>query len=134
MIWEILKTLLGLGGEALAKRQRLKEIELEGKTQIAVAQAQAEVARLNKQVDAEIDWDSTAVRQMEHSWKDEYLTLLLSVPLILAFLGPWGRQSVSDGFSAIATAPEWYKVCFLVSVAASFGMRALVNRFGSLGK
>jgi len=130
MIWNIISTVLGIGGDALAKRQKLKEIELEGKTRIAVAQAEAEIARLNKQGDAEIDWDAEAERQMAHSWKDEYLTLLLSAPMILAFLGDWGRTAVSDGFAAIATAPEWYKVAFLASVAASFGIRALVNKFG----
>lgn len=130
MLLEIITTVLGLGGKALEKRQHLKEIELEGKTKIAVARAEAEVARLNKAVDAEIDWDREAAGQMEHSWKDEYLTLLLSLPMILAFFGTWGRQVVSDGFAAIATAPDWYKVSFLAAIAASFGIRALVNKFG----
>lgn len=130
MIWNVITTLLGLGGKALEKRQELKEIELEGRTKIAVAQAEAEIARLQKTQDAEIDWDARAASQMQTSWKDEYLTLLLSAPMILAFLGEWGRKSVSDGFAAIATAPEWYKVAFLVTIAASFGIRALVDRFG----
>jgi hypothetical protein len=130
MILEIIKTALGLGSGLLEKRQKLKEIELEGRTRIAVAQAEAEIARLNKMVDAEIDWDREAVRQAQSSWKDEYLTLLLSAPMILAFLGEWGRQAVSDGFDAIAKAPEWYKVAFLAAIAASFGIRALVDKFG----
>jgi hypothetical protein len=130
MIFEIIKTLLGLGAGALEKRQDLKMIELEGKTKIAVATAEAEVARLGKTIDAEIDWDREATRQMQSSWKDEYLTLLLSAPMILAFMGEWGRKAVSDGFAAISTAPEWYKVAFLVTIAASFGMRALVDKFG----
>jgi hypothetical protein len=126
----ILQTVLGFGTGIIEKKQKLKEIELEGKTRIAVAQAEAEVARLNKMVDAEIDWDNQAVRQMSTSWKDEYLTLLLSAPMILAFLGPWGRTAVSEGFAAISTAPEWFKVSFLASLAASFGIRTLVNKFG----
>lgn len=134
MLLEIIKTVLGLGGAALEKRQKLKEIELEGKTKIEVARAEAEVARLNKSIDAEIDWDREAASQMEHSWKDEYLTLLLSLPMIIAFCGEWGRRVVSDGFQAISTAPDWYKVSFLAAIAASFGIRALVNRFGLGGK
>lgn len=130
MIFDIIKTVLGIGAGALEKRQRLKEIELEGETRISVARAEAEVARLNKSVDAEIDWDREAANQMQSSWKDEYLTLLLSAPMILAFFGEWGREAVAKGFSAIAMAPEWYKVAFLVTIAASFGVRALVDRFG----
>jgi len=130
MILDIIKAVLGLGAGALEKRQNLKEIEIQARADIEIARAKAEVARLNKSIDAEIDWDREATSQMRHSWKDEYLTILLSTPMILAFLGDWGRQAVSDGFSAISTAPEWYKVAFLCTVAASFGIRALVNRFG----
>lgn len=133
MILGIIQTILGLGSGLLEKRQQLKEIELEGRTKIAVAQAEAEVARIHKITNAEIDWDQAAIRQMEHSWKDEYLTLLLSAPLILAFLGPWGRTAVEEGFTAIAKAPEWYIVSVMVAIAASFGYRALVNKFG-MGK
>lgn len=130
IIFDIIKTVLGLGAGALEKRQQLKEIELEGKTKIAVAQAEAEVTRLQKTADAEVDWDREAAHQMQYTWKDEYLTILLSAPMVLAFLGPWGRDAVASGFAAIATAPEWYKVAFLVVIAASFGLRALVDKFG----
>ena len=130
MILEIIKTVLGLGAGALEKRQKLKEIEIDAKARIAVAQAEAQVARLNKSIDAEINWDQEAASQMSGSWKDEYLTILLSMPMVLAFFGTWGRTVVSEGFAAIASAPEWYKVAFLSVVAASFGIRALVNRFG----
>lgn len=126
----ILQTVLGLGSGILEKRQKLKEVEIEGRTRIAVAQAEAEVIRLGKMADAEIDWDNQAVRQMSGSWKDEYLTLLLSAPMILAFLGDWGRTSVEEGFKAIAAVPEWYMMSFMVVVAASFGIRAFANRFG----
>lgn len=121
---------LGLGSGILEKKQKLQEMKLEGATKIAVAQAEAEVARLNKSIDAEISWDAAAVQQMDKSWKDEYLTLMLSAPMILAFLGDWGRTAVSEGFSAIQGAPDWYKVAFLTTIAASFGIRALVDKFG----
>jgi hypothetical protein len=134
MIWNILTTLLGIGGAALEKRQKLKEIELEGRTQIAVAQAQAEIARLNKSVDAEINWDTEVGRQMEHSWKDEFLTLILTAPVVLAFCGDDARKAAAEGFAAIALAPDWYKASFMAAIAASFGIRALVNKFGGLGK
>jgi hypothetical protein len=132
-IFEVVKSVLGLGAGALERRARLKEIKLESQAKVEVARAEAEISRLNKLIDAEANWDAEAVRQMSTSWKDEYLTILLSLPMIIAFLGPWGRQTVSEGFDAIANAPEWYKVAFLVTIAASFGIRTIVNRFG-LGK
>jgi hypothetical protein len=133
MILDIIGNVLGIGKSWLEGRQRIKEITVESEAKVIVARAEAEVARLGKALDAEIEWDNTAVSQMSGSWKDEYLTLLLSAPMILAFMGDWGRTSVAEGFAAIAEAPDWYTVAFLSAVAASFGIRALVERFG-LGK
>lgn len=130
MILELVRAVFGLGGDWLRGKQRLKEVRVESEAKVLVARAEAEVERLSRAQDAEINWDQTAVSQMDRSWKDEYLTLLLSAPMILAFLGPWGRQAAADGFAAIATAPDWYKVAFMAAIAASFGIRALVDRFG----
>lgn len=133
MIGMLLKELFGIGAGYLEGRRKLKEVKVEAETRVLVARAEAEVARLSKAQDAEIAWDNTAVSQMDRSWKDEYLTLLLSAPIILAFLGDWGCKAAADGFAAISNVPEWYMVAFMASIAASFGVRALVDRFG-LGK
>lgn len=130
MLFEVVKTVLGLGGDWLAGRRKLKEVKVESEAKVMVARAEAEVARLGRAQDAEINWDNNAVSQMSGSWKDEYLTLLLSFPIILAFMGDWGRKAASEGFEAISTVPEWYMVSFMTTIAASFGVRALVDRFG----
>ena len=44
------------------------------------------------------------------SWKDEWLTLLFSIPLVLSFCGEWGRAIVADGFTALAGMPQWYQI------------------------
>ena len=133
MLLEILRTIIGIGGDWIKGKQKLKEVTIEAEARVIEARANAEINRLDKAQDAEINWDQTAVSQMKSSWKDEYLTLLLSAPMILAFLGPWGRDAAAEGFAAIAAAPDWYKVAFMAAIAASFGIRALVDRFG-LGK
>ncbi|AYJ85546.1 hypothetical protein D3Y57_05560 [Sphingomonas paeninsulae] len=132
-IFSILTTLIGLGGDWLGRKQKLQEVQLEADTKVTIARAEAEVARLGAAQGAEINWDQTAVTGMEHSWKDEYLTILLSAPMILAFMGTWGRTSVAEGFKAISNVPDWYMFAFLTTVAASFGVRTLVDKFG-IGK
>jgi len=52
------------------------------------------------------------------------------VPLILAFCGEWGRQIVTDGFTALETMPEYYRYTLGVIVSASFGTRAATKFFG----
>ena len=67
----------------------------------------------------------------QNSWKDEYLVLLFSIPLILAFLPfEWADKAVANGFAALATMPDWYSYTLGVIVASSFAVRSATKFFG----
>lgn len=99
---------------------------IEGKTAIQKANATKNL----KIATGEIDWDLEAMKATQSSWKDEWLTILFSVPLILAFCGEWGREKVNEGFAALAVMPDWYQYTLGVIVAASFGIRSATKFFG----
>lgn len=126
MILPILTSLLGLASGSIERYQARKQVEAEAEAKITVARAEAEAARLAKAQDAEIAWENAAVGQMETSWKDEYFTILLSIPAITAFF-PGGPEVVQSGFAALATMPDWYIYAFLTAIAASFGIRSLLR-------
>jgi hypothetical protein len=130
MILDLIKLVIGEGAKILERSSKRKDARLEAETKVLVARAEAEAKRLEKAQDAEIAWDNTVASQMSTSWKDEWFTIMLSIPLMLAFMGEWGRDRVAEGFQAVSGVPEWYKVAFLTAIAASFGVRALVDRFG----
>ena len=85
---------------------------------------------MQKKATGEIDWDLKMADASASSWKDEWLTLIFSAPLILSFCGDWGRTIVSDGFAALSTMPDWYQYTLGVIVAASFGVRSASKFFG----
>ena len=95
-----------------------------------VAKAKAEAVIMEKKATGEIDWDLKMADASAHSWKDEWLTILFSIPLILAFCGDWGRQIVSEGFAALEAMPQYYQYTLGVIVSASFGTRAATKFFG----
>jgi|TARA_E500000318_G_scaffold23229_3_gene23640 hypothetical protein len=95
-----------------------------------VAKAKAEATIMEKKATGEIDWDLKMADASAHSWKDEWLTILFSIPLILAFCGDWGRQIVSEGFAALEAMPQYYQYTLGTIVAASFGTRAATKFFG----
>jgi hypothetical protein len=130
VILDLVKGALSIGKDALDRRARRKEVKLEAENRVTIARAEAEIVRLEKMQSAEIEWDNEVARQMERTWKDEYFTLLLSVPLVLSFIGEWGRTRVAEGFQALQNVPDWYMYALLTAIAASFGMRALANKFG----
>ena len=75
------------------------------------------------------DWERIMAQGTQNSWKDEYLVLLFSLPLILCFTGEWGRSAVADGFAALEKMPEWYQYTLGVIVASSFAVRSATKFF-----
>ena len=94
-----------------------------------VAKAQAEAIVMQKKATGEIDWDLEMAKGSQTSWKDEWLTILFSIPLILAFI-PGMEDLVRNGFQQLEQMPEWYQYSSGVIVAASFGVRSATKFFG----
>ena len=94
-----------------------------------VAKAKAEATIMEKKATGEIDWDLEAIKGSQSSWKDEWLVILFSVPLVLAFI-PGMEEVVANGFAQLNAMPEWYQYSLGVIVAASFGVRSATKFFG----
>ena len=78
---------------------------IEGKTAVQKAKATKDL----KIATGEIDWDLEAMKATQSSWKDEWLTLLLSGPFILSVsVGIGVREIAAAGFAALGEAPSWY--------------------------
>lgn len=71
-------------------------------------------------------WEIEQVRSGNTSWKDEYVTLLFSLPAILCFLNP---EVVNQGFVALEASPEWYQYSFLTVMLAAVGVKMTSNLF-----
>ena len=99
---------------------------IDGKTAIQKAEAQIRM----KEATGDIDWDLAAIRASQHSLKDEFVLLLFSIPLILAFCGEWGRSIVTNGFQALEAMPLYYQVSLGGIVSASIGFRGISKFYG----
>ena len=84
---------------------------------------------MEKKATGEIDWDLEMARGSQSSWKDEWLVILFSIPLILSFI-PGMEGVVANGFAQLDQMPEWYQYSLGVIVAASFGVRSATKFFG----
>ena len=101
-----------------------KKSEAKALADVALRQAEAEVFR--RKATSESDWDLESMRGSQNSWKDEFLTIILSVPLILCFV-PGMEEVVRHGFQQLDLVPDWYKAAFAVVVSASFGVRSYMK-------
>ena len=53
--------------------------------------------------------DAKRAESLIGSWKDEYITIVVSIPAILCFIGDWGAAIVASGFTSLTMAPDWYQ-------------------------
>ena len=116
-------------GTIFSSISNLASSYLDGK--VAVQKAEATIRM--KEATGEIDWDLAAMRASQSSWKDEWLTLLFSIPLVLSFMGSWGRGVVADGFEALAGMTQCYQIALGAIVSASFATRS-AGKFFNKGK
>ena len=99
------------------------------KHELKLTKVKAETEFLQQKLPGTIAWDIEMAKASATSWKDEWLTMLFSLPLILCFCGEWGRTIVREGFAALATMPDFYQLTLGVIVAASFGFRGAAKFF-----
>ena len=113
-------------GALLGPVANLASTWLEG--HVAEKKAKTEAKIKERQATGEIDWDIAQAKASAGSWKDEWLTILFSIPLVLAFI-PGCEDIVQIGFNQLQLMPDWYKYALSVIVAASFGVRGATKLF-----
>ena len=107
---------------------------LKGRVESSKATAEAKVATqvakaavMQKVAAGEMEWNQAWAEGAQKSWKDEWLTILVSIPLILAFTGY--EDVVQRGFEALEEMPSYYKTAVGVVFAASFGVQSVTKMF-----
>ena len=84
------------------------------------------------------DWENKAIDASANSWKDEFWTLVLSVPIFMIGYSivvgdPEIVNRVEQGFVALSGLPEWYQYLLFIAISSSFGIKG-VSKLMSLRK
>ena len=114
----MLNLLVGLGSQVVSGYLETKKAKAENK----LKEIKAKTDILNKQIKGDIEYDIEAIKGGKDSLKDEWLTFIFSIPLILAFI-PGCEEIVSRGFEALDKCPTWYKAAVSAMIASVFGLR-----------
>ena len=121
----LIKPLLGVAGDVIKGFVDTKKAKAEQK--LTAIKAESEIKK--KLIAGEIEWDVEAMKASKDSWKDEYLTIIFSIPLLLCFI-PFTVEYVERGFAALAQTPDWYKYTLGLIVSATFSIRGATKFFG----
>lgn len=96
---------------------------VKSKADSAKATAEAKATALKTAAQSTADWERIMAEASKNSWKDEWLTIVFSIPLIFVFI-PDMVPHIQAGFDALSTLPAWYHEILMVIVLASFGVKA----------
>ncbi len=98
---------------------------IKGKIEEKKAIQEAKIERIK----TDADWEARMADASANSWKDEYLIVILTLPVI--FIG-YGVATdnldiisrVNAGFETLSSLPEWYQYLLFIGVSASFGLKS----------
>ena len=71
---------------------------------------------------AELEWAKYMAQASGKSWKDEYLTIVWTLPIVLGMFGY--TQPLENLLAVLKEIPQWYTYLLLVITLASFGLSA----------
>jgi len=109
------------------KRQEIKAGQVQNKMDLARAVTEAKIKIVQSSQDADIKWENTAMDNA--GWKDEFLTIIISIPLVLSFF-PNYAHFVTQGFVALSEVPSWYQAAVGTMIGSAFGVRQFTKFMG----
>ena len=74
------------------------------------------------------DWESKMTDASKDSWKDEFWTIVLAIPVFMVGYAIAANDvtviaRVATGFEALEKLPEWYQYLLFIAISSSFGIR-----------
>jgi len=96
--------------------------------ELKLTEAKAKAQILLSEKTSVADWERIMAEGSKSSWKDEWFVIVLSIPLVLAFI-PGTEGWVDKGFEQLSKAPDWYFYSLGIAISASFGVRGATAMF-----
>ena len=101
--------------------------------QISKSKAKANLAQTEAEAKAEImktaathdsKWELIMAESTKGSWKDELVTIVVLIPVILVFI-PGMEEVVENGFNRLSELPDWYQYLVFLVCSAALGIKGL---------
>jgi len=121
-----LKLILGAPLEVISRAFEARQDRKSEERKIESAIRLKKIEYVNQGRIAEVEWNTRA--QGNSGWRDEWITIMLSAPLVLIF-GPDAIQAqIADGFAHLQDLPAWYKSAVGLMIGSAFGYQKYTNK------
>ena len=83
-----------------------------------------------KVIENDGDWEAKMADASAHSWKDEFWTVVLALPVFMVGYAIAANdvtviERVATAFEALEKLPEWYQYLLFIAISSSFGVRGV---------
>ena len=117
-IFSALKLAINAGSHIYKKRQETKML-----------MADAEMTHASKMASGELEWSGKALEARQSDWKDEFILILLSLPIIMLAWAvfsddPEAMDKMKLFFEYFSQLPFWYQTIFVGVIASVYGLKA----------
>lgn len=103
----------------IQKKQLETEVQLE-KLRGKIAWEIALTKRAEASEGRDAEWEIARIK--DSGWKDEWVLVMLSVPLVGSFM-PGMAPYILEGFRILEMTPDWYRWLVLLILTAIYGIR-----------
>lgn len=135
----ILGNLIGIGGNVLKNKSKLKELKQNQEHAIIKAETEAVVNRILNNTQSDNEIDLITARNKRFSSKDEVVTYLFLVPIFIATLTPFiiayqnnsfenMNKYIRESYESLNQLPEWYRWILGLIIIDVFGFRSFARK------
>ena len=138
-ILQILGSILGIGKDALNNKAELKRLKAKQEHSIIEAQTKAQVDRILSNTDSDNQIDLITAQDKKHTLKDEVITYLFLIPVVIATVSPFIiayketnfthlAQDIRVSYENLDMLPNWYKYVLGAIVIDVLGFRSFARK------
>ena len=139
IILTLLGNLFGIGKGVLERKAKLKELKQLQEHEIVKSQTQAITDRIMSNTDSDNQIDLITARNKKYTWKDEVITYLFLIPVMVATIVPfiiayknnqWIDMNifVKESYESLDQLPTWYKYVLGAVVIDVLGFRSFARK------
>jgi len=118
MWWNLIGMAIKTGAEVFKNNQETKALE-----------SQAQRLYYEKMARGEIEYQGKVIDSNSNSWKDEFVLVLISIPILLLAYSVFSNDAeikikLDTFFTYFGNLPFWYQALFIGVVSAIYGLKA----------
>tara|TARA_R110001632_G_scaffold68788_2_gene161389 strand:+ start:241 stop:684 length:444 start_codon:yes stop_codon:yes gene_type:complete len=138
-VLSLIGNLLGIGKGFLENKAKLKRLKQEQEFSIQEAEGKANIDRIKSNTGSDNQIDLVTAQNKKHSLKDEVITYLFLIPVVIATVTPFIIAFKSNNFTNLSEdirisyenldkLPQWYKWVLGAIVVDVLGFRSFARK------